>query len=88
MASAGSYGARQIGNLYHPTDSKTLPINWLEHKFLHGLLGATMGAALSKDHAKGLQQFNPTATYMLPRRFYQTQKLPPILGKYGASDGD
>jgi hypothetical protein len=53
VTAAGSYGARQIGNLYHPTDSKAIPINWLEHKFLHGLLGATMGVALSKDRAMG-----------------------------------
>jgi filamentous hemagglutinin len=50
---AGSYGAQSIGELYHPIDPKTPPISWLEHKVLHGILGAAMGTALSEDRKNG-----------------------------------
>jgi hypothetical protein len=43
---AGSYGAKSIGELYHPSDLKVEPISWVEHKVLHGILGAAMGTDL------------------------------------------
>jgi hypothetical protein len=50
---AGSYGAKNIGDMRHSIDFKAPSINWLLPNVLHGILGAAMGTALSEDWKNG-----------------------------------